>query len=159
MRQMWVTGNPAPPDMLGSLHGFTLIELLVVLAIMVIVIAIAPASLQRLSPKLRVMAASDRLVADLQEMRAHALASSEPARLDRTPNGYRITTRSRAREVMLPAPTQLQITSAGSHREVQTIVVYSDGSTSAVDCELSDSGRHAGIHLDMLTGRTRQIRM
>lgn len=158
MRQTWVIGNSRPASVLRHTSGFTLIELLVVLAILVMVVAIAPVSLQRLSPKLRIIAASNRLLADLQEMRANALASSEPARLDSTATGYRITTRNYSRQVVLPRSTQLHITSASALRDVQSIVIYPDGSATAVDCQLSDSGRHVGIHVDMLTGRMRRLR-
>jgi len=156
MRQTWATGNSAATR--ARAFGFTLIELLVVVAIMTMVVGIAPLMLERLSPKLRVIASSDRLIADLQEMRTRALASSEPAVLGRTKNGYRIVMHDHTKEVVLPHSMHLRMTSAISHRDVERIVIYADGSASAVDCEISDSGRHAGVYVDMLTGQTHRTR-
>lgn len=159
MRRTWATGSRQ--ELLSSrasIFGFTLIELLVVLAIMVMVVAAAPASLQKLSPKLRVTAVSSRLLTDLQWMRVQALATAEPVSLTRTDTGYRLSSREQSKAVFVPQSVRLAIAAIPTGQAVRTVIAYPDGSTTPVQFEISDSGRRAAVRVDMITGRAWRVR-
>jgi prepilin-type N-terminal cleavage/methylation domain-containing protein len=137
--------------------GFTLIELLTVMAIMVLLTAAMPVALNRLLPARRVIATADQLVGDIRRLQADAIATGQIARLELGEGTYRTLIGERGvREVQLPSTLHAHMQSPADNRAVSQLIVYPDGTTSAVRIVLADSGRTSIVEVTMVSGRARR---
>jgi type II secretion system protein H len=137
-------------------RGFTLIEIMIALAIMVLLAASLPLLIQRATPTRRVVAASERLITELQLLRAQASASGRPIRIAMSSSGYRVVSGAGEKTVRLPSSMELRSHGSGQERAIDEIALYPDGTTSGARIELIDSGRRAVVEVSVLTGRVRR---
>lgn len=136
--------------------GFTLLELMIVLAIMALMTVALPTALNRMLPARRVALAAERLIEDIRSLQLRSSAVAAPARLTLLPSGYRLEVRGHVENVALPRTMTLRLRRRETDTELQVLILYPDGTTSAGRFEISDSGRRAVIEMELLTGRARR---
>lgn len=158
MRATSATGSSPPrtPPSGREWRGFTLVEVMVALAIMVLLAASLPLVIQRATPTRRVAAASERLITDVQLLRARATASGRTAHVASLPGGYRLSSDAGNKDVRLPGSMRLRLSAQGEERTMSEVALYPDGTSSGARFELVDSGRRAVVELSMMTGRVRR---
>jgi general secretion pathway protein H len=130
-------------------RGFTLLELLVVIAIMAALSAAFPLALNRFVPARRVDAAARVLLADIRNAQARSVTTDRPVLLEVADHGYRTPDQSRE----LRVSTSLELRSADDSRQLSTLSVFPDGSTTGGRFQFRDGTRVRVVDVSALTGR------
>jgi general secretion pathway protein H len=130
-------------------RGFTLLELLVVLAILGVLLATVPAGLGAALPGMRLHAAAEMLVTDLQAARLQAIRGRHETAIELEPDrpGYRIAASKRE----LPSGSAIRL--QAPDRRQSALRFLPDGSSNGGVLILSRDERAYRISVDWLTGR------
>jgi len=142
-------------------QGFTLLELLVVLAIMVLVVSVAPPLLSAAFPGVQLKAAARQTAAGLRMAREEAIRNGRAAVFTLDVADHSFTVQGGFRTVALPSGLKLKLIAARSEMhgdQSGSIRFFPDGSSTGGRVILSrnDSGYQVGV--EWLTGRIRLAR-
>ena len=138
--------------------GFTIIEMLVVLAIMAMMMTVAPAIIAGLDgTKLR--AASDDLVAQLRQARSQAMQRGTTTIVELDPARRSYATSIEPKFRPFPAVVdKLDVTPGGllDAKGLARIRFFADGTANQARISLRHGGASATIAVDWLSGRVRR---
>lgn len=138
--------------------GFTLIELLVVMAILVMVTCAFPLVLQRLLPRHRVVALTQKIVVAIDATRDASTICSCPLTLQLQSRLFGLAAADRDRlsrpltALSIPSSTQVVLMDMDAIR-IDSLKVFPDGTASAARFEIADGVQRSAITLSELTGR------
>ncbi len=134
--------------------GYTLIELLVVLALMTLLIGLAPVMYQAAFPSARMQTIARDLASDLRRARHHAIYSHQVTSVT---IGGQMRSYSSAQMPLsrqLPENTILTFQSIeGAVNETDTFYFFPDGSTTGGHFDIENDGLRARVTIHWLTGR------
>lgn len=134
--------------------GFTLVELLVVLAIVALITTLYVAPLSQAQVDRADMDRATRvLVADLRELRQHAINDGFPALVtfETGSNAYIRSTEPSVRH--LPRQATLRFTPAGLDTEINRIFFFPDGTSSGGVIHMSAGAREYQVSVSWPFGR------
>ncbi len=140
----------------GKRNGFTLIELLVVMAIIALLLTIAPIGLHRMMPGLEVQTAARELGASLRNARSIAIRDNQEATLtlDLEQRHYSLT--GERREFEIDEDIEIKLLTAASEQvseQVGSIRFFPDGTSTGGTVTLTGGGVAYDVLVDWLTGR------
>ena len=139
-------------------HGFTLMEMLLVMAIVALVLAVAPPLLSAAMPGLQLKGAARELAAALRQTRSRALTLGGETALELDLQGHRARITGSAQTV--PLPEALDITLVTADQELDDdqhgrIRFYPDGTSTGGRITLRHGDSGYEVDVDWLTGRVR----
>ena len=136
--------------------GFTLIELLVVLAIIGLLLTLAPIGLSRMMPGLEVQAAARQLSASLRNARSIAIRDNREATLTLDLEERRYSLAGETRHYEIDEDIEIKLLTATSEQEseqVGSIRFFPDGTSTGGTVTLTGGGVAYDVLVDWLTGR------
>ena len=146
--------GPLPGD--RKQDGFTLIELLVVLAIIGLLVTLAPMGLSRMMPGLEVQAAARQLSASLRNARSIAIRDNQEATLTLDLEERRYSLAGETRDYEIDEDIEIKLLTATSEQEseqVGSIRFFPDGTSTGGTVTLTGGGVAYDVLVDWLTGR------
>ncbi len=146
--------GPLPGD--RKQDGFTLIELLVVLAIIGLLLTLAPIGLSRMMPGLEVQAAARQLSASLRNARSIAIRDNQEATLTLDLEERRYSLAGETRDYEIDEDIEIKLLTATSEQEseqVGSIRFFPDGTSTGGTVTLTGGGVAYDVLVDWLTGR------
>ncbi len=135
---------------------FTLIELLVVLAIIGLLLTLAPIGLSRMMPGLEVQAAARQLSASLRNARSIAIRDNQEATLTLDLEERRYSLAGETRHYEIDEDIEIKLLTATSEQEseqVGSIRFFPDGTSTGGTVTLTGGGVAYDVLVDWLTGR------
>lgn len=138
--------------------GFTLVELLVVMAILVMVTCAFPLVLQRLLPRHRVVALTQKIVVMIDAARDASTLCSCPLTLQLQNGQFGLAPADRdhltrpSKLLSIPTSTQVVLLDTDA-RHIDSLKVFPDGTASAARFEIADGVQRSAIMLSEFTGR------
>lgn len=141
-----------------SLHhqGFTLMEMLLVMAIIALVLAVAPPLLSAAMPGLQLKSTARELTAALRQARSRAVTLGSDAALDLDLQGHRAQVSGSARTVTLPESLDISLVTADRELDDDQhgrIRFYPDGTSTGGRITLRHGTSGYAVDVDWLTGR------
>jgi prepilin-type N-terminal cleavage/methylation domain-containing protein len=131
----------------GRPRGFTLLEILVVLTVIGLILALAVPAYSKLAPRLRLLAASHQLLANLRHAHSVAISRQQTVSVALVPAA---ATGTIGVDERAPAVSVAATTNSG---ETTTVRFYADGSATPARISLSDGAQQTVLRIDALTGR------
>lgn len=137
-------------------QGFTLMEMLLVVAIMGIVLAIAPPLLSAAMPGVQLKSATRSIVAALRRTRSVAIASGKSAILEMNIEALQAKVTGDNRIIQLPESVEVSMVTADQEvvsDQNANIRFFPDGTSTGGRVTLRNGENGYAVDVDWLTGR------